>query len=269
MASKDKKVVMLAFLQKDIDRMASPRQLDRCWNPGLSRKLGYRLQALLKLFFAVLGQAESGVDGEEVKRGPGRRERDRLSGGLGTRRLAFNAAEDAGEWRGRLASSQGWVRFTLAHNPVLIGSRCAIGVVRPPPTAASRCRCLHTSMHTLTGRRGGERYRRDTRELTGGSKPALVSIPRLLAARQTCRAAFGSVAPESLVHSPQERLGSGHVEGTGEEEALPVVAVLVLERGELAGLFDALGEPGSTAPCRAGRASGSASPPHRCCSALR
>ena len=205
---------MLAFLQKDIDRMASPRQLDRCWNPGLSRKLGYRLQALLKLFFAVLGQAESGVDGEEVKRGPGRRERDRLSGGLGTRRLAFNAAEDAGEWRGRLASSQGWVRFTLAHNPVLIGSRCAIGVVRPPPTAASRCRCLHTSMNTPTGRRSRERYRRDARELSGGSEPALVSIPRPLVASdlprclwQCCTSVLGPLPPGTPRFRP--RRGDG------------------------------------------------------------
>jgi hypothetical protein len=104
MASKDKKVMVLALLEKDIDRMASPRQLDRCWNPGVSRKLGYPLQALLKLFFAVLWQAEGGVDGEEVKRGPDGRKRDGLSRGLGARWFAFNAVENAGEWRGRAAS---------------------------------------------------------------------------------------------------------------------------------------------------------------------
>ena len=40
----------------------------------------------------------------------------------------------------------------------------------------------------------------------------------------------------------QERLGGGYVEGTGEEEALAAVAVLVSEQGELVLLLDALGE---------------------------
>ena len=40
----------------------------------------------------------------------------------------------------------------------------------------------------------------------------------------------------------KKRLGGGHVEGTGEQEALPAVAVLASEQGELLLLLDALGE---------------------------
>src|SRR4030081_3304343 len=41
---------------------------------------------------------------------------------------------------------------------------------------------------------------------------------------------------------PQEGLGRGHVQGTGEEEPLPAVAVLVLQEREILLLFDALGD---------------------------
>ena len=40
----------------------------------------------------------------------------------------------------------------------------------------------------------------------------------------------------------EELLGGGYVEGPGEQEALPAVAVLFSEQGELLLLLDALGE---------------------------
>src|SRR5271165_5484649 len=45
--------------------------------------------------------------------------------------------------------------------------------------------------------------------------------------------------PAGALH---EGLGGGHVEGTGEQEALPGVAVLESELGELVLLLDALGK---------------------------
>lgn len=81
--------------------MAAANQLGRCRNPSLSSKLSSLLQALLKLFLGVLRQPEGGGYGDEVKRGAGHRERNRLPRRLGASWITFNAAENSGKWRSR------------------------------------------------------------------------------------------------------------------------------------------------------------------------